>query len=126
MHHEHRPLIDVEASEATLELIAVGEVDCETLVWARRGFRHRERIDLDLQRSPAVAATRFAIARVDQQSVEPRLEAIGIAQAGETLPGRYQGFLGRVLSPSFVTKDQPSDDEQAVSIAMLGPRRFRW
>ena len=46
MHDEHRPLIHVEASEATLELIANGHVDVQ--VACSRRFRHRERVDLDL------------------------------------------------------------------------------
>ena len=108
MHDEHRSLIDVEASEAALELIAIGQVDVQ--VARSRRFRHRERVDMDLDAPAPSAAACLAIARVDQQAMEPGLETVGIAQAGEAPPGGHECLLGRILGPPFVTKDQPGDD----------------
>jgi hypothetical protein len=42
--------------------------------------------------------------------MEPGLEAIGIAQSGETAPGGQQGLLGRILGACVVAEDQPGDD----------------
>src|SRR5262245_25751746 len=74
VQHQDRPLVDVEASEAALELIAVGEIESKPRVVPSLGFRRREGFDLDLEAPPPAAAACFAIARVDEQAMEPRLE----------------------------------------------------
>ena len=88
VEHEDRPLVGVEAAEAALELIAVGETE------ARVGFGTFKRPDVDLDAPPPLGSTRFAIAGVDQQSVEPGVEAVGIAQAGDMRPGGDERLLG--------------------------------
>jgi len=85
VHDEDRALIEIEASEAALELIAPGDMGRKVhreVDPGRRCFRHRERIDVDLDAPSALVAARFAIAGVDQEPMEPGLEAIGIAQGG--------------------------------------------
>jgi hypothetical protein len=48
-------------------------------------------------------------ARVYQQSVEPSLEAIVIAQAAQLAPGRQESLLDRVLSSTRVPKNPERD-----------------
>ena len=55
-------------------------------------------------------STRLAIAGVDQQAVEPGVEAVGIAQAGDVRPGGDERLLGRILGLRLVAEDQPGDD----------------
>ena len=108
MHDKDRSLIDIEASEAALELIAIGQV--EVHAGRVRRFRHRERIDLDFETPPPASFASFAIARIDEQAVKPRLEAIGIPQAVEAPPGRDKRVLRSVLGSRVVAEDQPGDD----------------
>jgi hypothetical protein len=61
MQNQHRSLIDVEAPEAALELIAIGKIDAR-IEYTRR-FRHRERVDPNLEAPAAPVTSRFAIAR---------------------------------------------------------------
>ena len=110
-------LIDVEASEAALELITIGEI-VGRIDHSRR-FRHREQIEVDLHAPPPSTAARFAIARVDQQAMEPRLEAIGVTQAGQASQGGHEGFLSGVLGSAVISQDEsghnvePIDRERA-------------
>ena len=108
MQDEHRSLIDVEASEAAFELIAIGEIDAR--IENPRCFRHPKRLEPNLDAPPAAVPARFAIARMDEQPMEPGLEAIGIAQAVEASPGGHEGLLGSVLGSAFVAEDQSGGD----------------
>ena len=112
MHDQHRSLIDIEASEAALELIAIGEIVGR--IGRSRRFRHREQIDMDLHAPPPSTAARFAIARVDQQAMEPGLEAVGVAQASQTSPGGHEGFLCGVLGSAVISQDQPGHDVEPI------------
>ena len=107
---EDRSLIRVEASEAALELIAMGQIDVQRE--AIRYFRHRQWIELDLDAHPPAVSARLAIAGVDQQAVEPCLETVWVTQRGEVRPGGDERLLGRVLGPPVVPKDQAGDDEE--------------
>ena len=42
--------------------------------------------------------------------MKPGLEAVGISQAGEPLPGGDERLLGGVLGPPVIPQDQPRDD----------------
>ena len=108
MQDEHRSLIDVEASEAAFEFIAIGEIDAR--IENPRRLRHRERLEPNLGAPPAAVPARFAIARMDEQPVEPGLEAIGIAQAVEASPGGHEGLLRSVLGSAVVAEDQSGGD----------------
>ena len=48
---------------------------------------------------------RLVVAGVDEDAVDPRLEALGIAQVGEPAPGEDEGVLQRVLGETRVAQD---------------------
>ncbi len=47
--------------------------------------------------APAPASTGLAMAGVDQQPMEPPVEAIRIAESVDVAPGGHDGLLGRIL-----------------------------
>jgi hypothetical protein len=71
------------------------------------GDEHRE------TRVPSLLAC-LAIARVDEQAPQPRLEAVGIAQAAQIAPGGEQRLLGRILGPFAVPEDESRDGVEPV------------
>ena len=91
MKHEHGPLIHVEAAEAALELIAIEQAE------VRVGFGRIERGDVDLHRPSALALAGLAMAGVDQQAVQPGVEAIRIAEPPDVAPGGDERLLGSIL-----------------------------
>src|SRR5262245_30129788 len=70
---ENDSVVDREASEAAFELVTTSEVVAEIGPASR--FRQLEGFDLDFDGSAATGPAGFVIARVDQQPMEPRLEA---------------------------------------------------
>ena len=52
----------------------------------------------------------LATAGVDQQSVEPRFEAVGVTKTADVSPCGHEGLLGRILGRGVVAEDQPGDD----------------
>ena len=104
MHDQHRSLVHVETPEASFELVSVRNFRAR---FERvRRVRQDQRVDMNFDGLPPAAPARFAIARVDEQAVEPWPEPIGISQAGQPAPGSHQSFLGCLLGLSVVTKDQ--------------------
>ena len=65
MQDEDRSLIGVEASEAALELVATGHIEAN--LHPPRNFRHPDRVDLDLDRTPPSLTPCLAITGVDDQ-----------------------------------------------------------
>src|SRR6185503_18443792 len=99
------PLVGPEAPEATLELVAIG---------GRPGRIPTRRVDdreVDLGLDPS-ARPALIVARVDEQSMHPRIEPIHIAQAWQLSPGLHEGLLHRILGEVNVAKDQSGDAEQ--------------
>ena len=106
VEHDHGPLVGIEALESALELIPVEQAEVGVGLGCLQG------VDVELEgATPAVSAC-LAMARVDEQSVEPGLEAVGIAEAVDVAPGGHERLLGRVLGRGLVTQDQPGDDEE--------------
>jgi hypothetical protein len=46
--------------------------------------------------------------------MEPRLEAVGVTQAGETSPGSHESFLGGVFGSAVISQDQPGNDVEPI------------
>jgi len=68
----------------------------------------RERAGIVHGDEPNQSATAQPItADVDEDPIEPGLEAGGVAQRGSRPPGAQQGVLGRVFSLLSVAKHQP-------------------
>jgi hypothetical protein len=56
----------------------------------------------------------LAVARVHEESSQPRLEAVGVAEGGDVAPGQDERLLGRVVGPVAIGQDQPGDAEELV------------
>ena len=105
MEDDHGPLVGVEAAEAALELVAIGEVERGVGL----GTPSSRLADLRLDRPPRSSPLGLAIARADEQAVEPGLEAVGVTQRRDVAPGGDERLLGGVLGPLIVAQDQTGD-----------------
>ena len=52
------------------------------------------------------------MAGIHQEPMEPRLEALGIAQGADVAPCGDERLLGRILGRGLVVEDQASNDEE--------------
>ena len=86
-------------SEAVLELFAISDGGGQIL---GRLADRREHPDLGV---PAALRPRLAVAGVDDEPVEPGVEARGVAQLWQIAPGAKQGLLRGVLGAMVVSKD---------------------
>ena len=96
---EDRPLIDREPAERPLQFVAVGDGGR-----AVRGRRPIDGQDPDVRR-PLARPLRFVVAGVDEDAMDPRLEALGLPQVREPAPGEHEGVLQRVLGETRVAQD---------------------
>ena len=92
--------------------------------------RSVDRQDPDV-RVPGARAARFRVARVDEKALQPGVEAVRIAEAGQLTPGDHQRLLHGVLGPSDVPEDplgdrhepvamRPGQDGECLPVAALG------
>jgi hypothetical protein len=72
-----------------------------------------DRQDADLHRSPLGAAGVVATG-VDQEPMEPGVEAVRVAQGAEVPPSTDEGVLDSVLGGRGIAQDPPGDRVQAV------------
>ena len=103
MQDENRPLTGVQVPEGTLELVAIH--DAAGLVANRR---RRERRQLHLH-GPASSLSKGVKTCVDEQPVQPRLEAVWVTQAREVAPRTQVRVLDCVARQLVVAQDQPGD-----------------
>jgi hypothetical protein len=109
MHDEDRPLIGRESKEAPLELIPIcyGEQvvgPCWSL----------QRQDPEI-RDAVTLATGLCETDIDEDALEPRIEAVRIAEAAKVTPGDDERVLESVLGPIDVAEDPLGDREQPVT-----------
>ena len=69
--------------------------------------------DLDLRR-PASSMTALVRAGIDEQSTQPGVEALRIAEARQVAPGMDECLLHGILGHVTVSEDQACDREEAV------------
>ena len=100
MHHDDRALLGLEPLERGIEQVAVGNDGSDVA-----DNRCVDRQQLDFHR-PAATPADHVDAGSEDQAVQPRLEAIGIAQARQTAPGGKEPFLDRVSRELVVPEDQ--------------------
>ena len=91
----------LEAAETALELVTVGHERQRVVE-----DRHVDGDELDIE-AMAPEPARLIDAGADQQTVEPRVEAIGLAQRGQVAPGPDERLMDGVLGLVWVTKDEP-------------------
>jgi hypothetical protein len=87
-------------AKRAIEQIPIGDGDGD--VSAARGIERRE---VDLDGSPATSA-RDIETRIDDETADPGVEAIGVAQRRQVAPRSDETFLDRVASQLGVAKDQ--------------------
>ena len=63
----------------------------------------------DLDDVASSIALRGPVAGADEESVEPRVEAVRVTQTAEVAPRLHEGILDGVLGEVRVAKDQPRD-----------------
>ena len=95
-----RPPLGPQPLEGGVEQVAVGDEGGHV---ADRRSVDRRQLDLD---RPSAAPANGVDAGSEHQAVEPRLEAIRIAEGGQVPPGADEALLDRVSRELGVPKDQ--------------------
>ena len=116
---ENGTLVRRQSPEAAIQLVAV--VDREKLVVDGR----RVRFEQDNIGCEVPATSRFGVAGVDQDAMEPRVETIRVAQGRKLPPHLDEGHLDGVLGEAGVAQDAVGDEDAAVAdLADEGGERF--
>lgn len=105
-----RPLLRSEPSKGLVKLVPSDDTTGHIGTAGRIGWD-----DPDARRPAALTAS-LGIAGVDDQAVEPGVEAFGIAQARQVPPGAEECLLGRVLRPVRVAQDPERKGVAAVDV----------
>lgn len=101
-------LVVLQAPEATLELVASGDVV------ARISHRLRRREHANGRIPSARAATRLR-AGTDDELADPGVEPIGVAELEKCPPGLHERVLHRIFGTVDITEDRSGDREQPVA-----------
>jgi hypothetical protein len=112
MEDEQGALFRRQPPEAAFELISIRNA----LNGVRAG-RSVDRQDANV-RGPLPTPARFRIAGVDEESREPGIEPVRIAEAGQLTPGDHQSLLHRILGPVDIAEDPLGDREEPVSAGL--------
>lgn len=107
--YDHRPMLNAELAERTIELILHG--DARGRIWNLWTV-----VGQELQVAAVMAlATRLGVAGVHEKPIRPRLKALGIPEARQVAPRVEQRILGRVLCQGRVAEDPARNGVQAVT-----------
>ena len=109
MEYEDGALVRRKSPEAAVQLVTV--VDRQELV----GIGRCVRLEQDDISREVPATSRFGVAGVDEDPMEPRLEPIEVAQRGKLPPHLDEGHLDRVLGEVGVAEDPMRDEDAAVA-----------
>ncbi len=109
MEDENRALLRWKSPEAAVQLVAV--VDRQERVGVGRSIRLEQH---DIGRE-VPSASRFGIAGVDEDAMEPRIEPIEVSQGRKLPPHLDEGHLDRVLGEVGVAQDPMRDVDAAVA-----------
>jgi len=101
-------LLDRQATKASLDLILDGVRGLD--VWAARLVCRLER---DFEPHAPTRAPGHVLAGVDQEPVEPGIEAVRIPQSAQVEPGVDQRVLDRILGSTIVANDEAGDGIEA-------------
>src|SRR6185436_17349542 len=97
--NEDGALLRRERPESSLEFVA----NCDQNLCVVGGWPRVEIGDQPKTRLPARGVPNLGVARVDQQPVQPRFQAIVIAQVAQLPPRVQERLLDRVLRSTRVT-----------------------
>jgi hypothetical protein len=109
MQDKDRPLVRREPPEAAIQLVSIG--DAEEVVRCRRSL---ERKDSEVGRVTALAR-RLRDADVGQETMDPGVEPVRIAEATKVTPGDHQRVLHGILGPIDIPEDPLCDREEAIA-----------
>jgi hypothetical protein len=116
---EDGALLRRQSPETAVQLVAV--VDREKLVWGGPCVC----LEQDNIGCEASATSRFRVAGIDEDAMEPRLESVRVAQGRELPPYLDEGHLDGVLGEAGVAQDAMGDEDAAVAdLANQGGERF--
>ena len=109
MQDDDRALLDVETTELGEDPLALGDAGrgVRRAVDARVGSHLRG--DLEM----TAVLLREPVAGPDEESAQPGVPGIRIAQGAQVLPGRHEGFLDGIVGAIGVTQDEIGDALQA-------------
>ena len=108
MEDEDGPLLRRQAPEAAVEGIAQDDVQGRV---ARGRSVDRQRPNIH---APAPRLPRFRVAGVDEDAVQPGVEALDLAEPREFPPGRDEGLLYGVLGPIDIAQDPMRDGVEPI------------
>src|SRR5262249_25525579 len=103
------PLLDRDPPERTLQLVAID--DGQGMIRGRRSF-HRQDPDAS---GPVPGPRRLVVAGMNEDPMDPRLEAVCVPQPRELPPGEDEGVLQRVLGETRVAQDPERDREERIA-----------
>ena len=108
MEHDHRPLFRRQLAEGVVEVVSSGD-----------GARHvRRGGQIGLEEADAGHVTAFAagfgVAGMDDQAVQPGVEALDVAERRQVAPRPEQRLLGRVLGAMRIAQDPVGEGVAAV------------
>ena len=107
--HEQDPLLRWKASKAPLELVPVGDAQV-VVVRVRDVHRQDAKVGSD-----AAFARRLGKAGADDESVEPGVKSVRIAESRQVTPGDHQRFLEGILGPIGVPEDPLREREESIA-----------
>lgn len=125
MQGHDRAVPGLQARERLIQQLAIGERAGDVV--RRRRVEWRE-LDLD---HPALAAPDEIQAGIDDESVQPGVEAVRVAKPGQVAPGADESLLDRVARELRVAEDQSSRrvqpreadiDERGEGVMFASPR----
>jgi hypothetical protein len=108
---EQDSLLGGESTESPLELVPIGDVQ-EVVVGGRDIDRQGAKV-----RDATAIAHRLREAGTDDESMEPRVESVRIAEPWKVAPGDHERFLQGILGPIDVAKDPLGERVEAVATA---------
>ena len=109
VQYEDRPLFGRQPAEPAVKLVPVG--DGEQVIGRGRSVdRQHAKV-----RCPAALSRRLCDADIDEEALEPRIEAVRIAESPEVTPGDHQRVLQGILGPIDVTEDALGDRKEPVT-----------
>ena len=110
MQHDDRPLLRCQKSECVIERSTVDDGGRNV-----RGGRKGNGQGAN-PRGPTSVTSRFDVAGMDHDPVQPRIEPFGISQVGEVAPGAQEGLLGGVLCAIGFPKDPVREGVAATDV----------
>ena len=77
-------------------------------------------------RIPAAFTAGLYVAGVDDEAVEPGIEAFGVAKGRQVAPGAEQRLLGRVLGAMRVAEDPVGERIAAIDVLVASAPNASW